>query len=171
MSGAPGYRPGAMLLFGTSAADATTVDRRSSGMPLPAAAPLTGACMLPDDSSPPVRFGVDTVGRCAVYLTPAQLRAFCRSGITALPESVAGSGGSVLTARFLNLPSSSRVGVWGSSSTVTLADWVPVEQEAPGTPPSLGYPPAGGEVTQLPSRCSHTSPSPCALLGWAVGRL
>ena len=132
MSGSPGYRPGSMLLFGTTTANVSTVDRRTSGLPLPAAAPLTGACMLPDDSAPPVRFGVDTLASCAVHLTPAQLRSFCRNGISALPDSVAGNGGSVLTGRFLNLPTTSRVGVWGSSSTLTLADWVSVEQEVPG---------------------------------------
>lgn len=131
-SGAPGYRPGSMILFGTALADASTIDRRSSGMPLPAAAPLTGSCTLPDDSSPPVRFAVDTVATCAVHLTPAQLRSFCRNGLSSLPASIAGSGGSVLIDRFLNLPESSRVGIWGSSSTNTLADWVPVAQEVPG---------------------------------------
>lgn len=122
-----------MLLFGTAPSDATTVARRASGMPLPAAAPLTGACMVPDDSAPPVRFGVDTVATCAVHLTPAQLRSFCRNGLNALPDSIAGTGGRVLTDRFLNLPDTARIGVWGSSSTRNLADWIPVAKELAGT--------------------------------------
>jgi hypothetical protein len=132
MSGAPGYRPGSMLLFGTVSPAANTVDRRWSGLSLPAAAPLTGACMLPSDGAPPVRFAVDAVASCAVHLTPAQLRSFCRNGISALPSSVAGKGGTVLTDRFLNLPEDARVGVWGSSDTRTLTDWVPISREVPG---------------------------------------
>jgi hypothetical protein len=107
-----------------------------AGMPLPVAAPLTCACTPPSDAAPPVRFGVDTIAACAVPLTPAQLRSFCRSGATALPASLAGTSSATLTQRFLILPAGALVGVWGSASSLVLSDWVPLAQEVPGAPPA-----------------------------------
>eukprot|EP00892_Ulva_mutabilis_P008943 jgi/Ulvmu1/6420/UM003_0049.1 len=132
ISGSPGYRTGAMLLFGTAAADASGVLRRTAGMPLPSAAPLTGACTAPTDLAAPARFGVNAAAACGVPLTPAELRELCRGsgGVAALGVSAA-DGAAALLPRYSGLVPGALIGSWGSADPSDLAQWIAIDQETP----------------------------------------
>lgn len=132
-SGSPGYRTGAMLLYGMAAADGSSVNRRTTGLPLPAPAPLTGSCVEPSKLAPPARFGVDAVTSCGVPLTPAELRDLCRgSGGVAALGLAAAEGAAGLLPRFAGLLPGARIGAWGSADPADLEQWVSIEQEAIG---------------------------------------
>lgn len=134
MSGSPGYRGGALLLYGTVAADGSGVDRRTTGLPLLSAAPLTGACEAPSRLTAAARFGVDAAVACGVPLTPAELRDLCRGSGGAAAVGVTAAEGAVgLLPRFGGLVPGARLGSWGSADPSDLRQWVVIDQEAIGT--------------------------------------
>lgn len=135
MSGTPGYRAGALLLYGTAATDGSGVARRTTGLPLLSAAPLTGACEPPSRLTAPARFGVDAAVACGVPLTPAELRELCR-GVGGAPAVglTAAEGAAGLLPRFGGLVAGARLGSWGSADPSDLQQWVVIDQEVIGAP-------------------------------------
>lgn len=125
-----------MLLFGAAAADGAGVLRRTTGLPLPSAAPLTGACEAPSKLAAPVRFGVDAAAACGVPLTPAELRDLCLGGggVAALGVPAADGVAAMLT-RFGGLVPGALLGSWGSANPSDPQEWVTIDQESIGAAP------------------------------------
>lgn len=137
VSGNPGYLPGAPLLVGQPVTSGTksAIARLVSGLPhLTSSA--TGAC-TPAARGTPVAYAATGTSACALLLSRAELQAFCQS--RALPAGGSVDSGAaaattlvdVFLGGVLNAPLV--VGVWGNSSAVNAAQWLPLVVGPVGT--------------------------------------